>query len=420
MFPELLYLFLAIVFGGLALYLLLPEVFLHFLGIGSWKRQYSPGVVLTFDDGPDPNYTPRLLTILARQNIKACFFLNGEKAAQYPEIVKRILEEGHLIGSHGYVHKHAWLMSPWKTWALWDRGISTLENITGQKVHYVRSPWGSANLAFFFWCIKRKKRLVAWNVHGMDWLKKRSPAQIINRIIRRTKEGSIILLHDSGGQEGAPENTLSCLDELCHKIREDLKLPIVPLTFPPWSWRRRLTFSLWEKWEQLYVKIYNIERIDHLNLFRLKVSRYRGPDLIHPDGQVMATKGDLVGEIHFDNLRFQSVGPDLQKTGLRALKLALRSLPDLAKYIANNPKHQNIKVYLGLTLINRGVKKLGFNVQEYPGRDGRLVALFQKIIVHIYHPSGGKRNTASLGKTPKIVWISKKELLERYNVEKYS
>jgi len=394
-------------------YSFIPEILLHLLGVGSWKRQYLPGVTLTFDDGPDPDYTPRLLEILRAENIKACFFLVGEKAEKYPEIVQMIKEQGHQIGSHGYLHRHSWLMSPRKTMRLWNKSIRTLQNITGEQPTYIRAPWGGFNLALYFWCIIHHKKAVSWTVHGRDWRQERTPAQISARILKRVKEGAIILLHDSGGDPGAPENTLACLPNLCSVIRHTYKLPILPLSFPGWPLYRRLFYRIWEKWERFYAKIFKIKRIDDHNLFRLALTRYQGPDLRAPNGETLATKGDLVGEIHFDNIRLQLIGGDLKKSGVRALKMARSSLPVLAKYIAENPEFKNIRVYLGVTLINRGVKALGFNVEDYPSRNGRFIAFMQKIIMRIYHPAGN-RDTKSLGDKPKIVWISKETLLEKY------
>jgi len=412
MTTALLYIFLFLILI-ICIYFLLPELFLHFLGIGSCKRQYSPGVCFTFDDGPDPRYTPRLLEILARQNTKACFFLVGEKAEKYPDIVRQIIDQGHLVGCHNYIHRHAWLLSPWTTCKLWNKGIESIKNITGKEPEYIRPPWGGCTLSLYIWSLRKQKKIVVWNAHGFDWQAKRHPHRIADRIVKRVQEGTIVLLHDSGGDPGAPENTLACLDELCTRIRNDRKLPIVPLSFPDWSWQRKLIFRIWEKWEHLYAKIHHIKRIDDNNLFRLCLTRYKGPDLIEED-KVVATKGDLVGEIHFDNIRFQTVGTDSQKTSIRAIKLARRSFPGLINYISTHPEHQNIKVYLGVTLINRGVEPFGFNVQEYPNRGGRLIGWLQKIIMQIYHPSGKRRNTESLGYKPKIVWITKKALLEKY------
>lgn len=408
------YLAISIIF----IYFFLPEILLHVIGLGSWKRQYSPGVSITFDDGPDPIYTPLLLKILARYNIKACFFLLGEKAQKYPEIVKMIHHHGHQIGSHGYYHKHAWLMTPKQTWENWNRSIDVLKKITGIEPEYIRPPWGGFNLSLYSWTIARNKRIVCWNAKGKDWIEKKSPQEIINSILKKTNEGTIILLHDSGGEQGAPDNTLACLETMFNKIKYELKLPLVPLSFPEWSITRRISFRLWEKWEHFYTKINNIKRIDDQNLFRLGLSDYHGPDLIDEKGIILATKGDKIGEIHFDNIRFQAAGSNLSSAGIRALKYVRLSLPNLAKYIAIHPEYKNIKVYLGITLLSRGAKGLGFNVQDYPYKSGYFIALLQKALMLIYHPAGRKRKTESLGSEPKLVWISKEKLINKYQVNK--
>lgn len=395
-------------------YLLIPELCLHFLGLGAWKRQYTPGVTLTFDDGPDPRYTPRLLELLAKQKITACFFLVAEKAIQHPELVRQIRDAGHIIGSHGYYHRHAWFLSPWKTWNLWNKSIVELQKITYQQPQYVRGPWGGVNLAFFLWCRINKKRIIVWTTDGMDWESPRTPAEILQRVFRKTSEGTIVLLHDSGGAPGAPENTLASLEELCLKIRTELNLPIVPLSFPDWSFLRRLAFRLWEKWEHYYAKKNGVHRLDEHNLFRLARTHYHGPDLYTDDGTLLATKGDTVGELHLDNIRLRVAGTDMQKIGFRILKQIRLSLPILARYISTNPNYKDLKVFIGITMINRGVKGLGFTVQEYPNRNGFVIGLLQKVIMRIYHPAGNKRDIDKLGDKPKLIWISTETILERY------
>ena len=200
-------------------YQLIPEIVINLLGIGSWKRQYSPGVCLTFDDGPDPRYTPLVLDILKKNKVKACFFILGKNAEQYPHLVKQIYDDGHKIGSHGYFHKHAWLMSPITTWKLWNKSISEIEKIIGHQPQIIRPPWGGINLSLFFWCLVKKKRMVSWNVSGKDWRFATNPNNIINAISKKIAEGSIILLHDGRGEQGAPANTIACIDKLCHNIR---------------------------------------------------------------------------------------------------------------------------------------------------------------------------------------------------------
>lgn len=395
-------------------YLLLPEIFVHILGIGGWKRQYSPGISLSFDDGPDPRYTPKILKKLAENDVKAIFFLVGEKAHNYPELVLRIRDEGHQIGAHCYNHKHAWLMTPVETWRLWEKSNNQLKDILGREPDLVRPPWGSMNLAFFIWSKLRKKKIILWNSIAQDWRLKYKPDVIVDRSLKKANEGTIVLLHDSGGDEGAPENTISALDNLCHNIKHKLKLPIVPLSLPQWSFVRRLSFRLWEKWEHYYAKTNEIRRIDHNNLFRLARTKYKGPDLYDQGGQLVAQNGDWVGEIHMDSIRFQTTEKNNQKIGLRALKLVRLSLPALTKYITESNEFKDIKVFFGRTMLNRGAKGLGFNVEEKDDNSNRLLGFLQKIIIYVYHPSGLQRDTERLGSKPKLVWITRETLINKY------
>jgi len=412
--PEFLKILLIILIFYGCLYFLLPELFLHFLGLGSWKRHYSPGVTFTFDDGPDPTYTPELLDILEKNKIKACFFLVGEKVEKYPDIVKKIMEKGHKIGSHGYIHKHAWLLSPIKTWYYWNKSIDALRDVTGSEPEYIRPPWGGFNLSLYIWALVKKKKIVVWDIKSYDWKKDRAPSDIINLVIKKSSEGGIILFHDSGGETGAPANTLLCLEKLIERLKTELKLPVVPLEFPDWPLLRRIVYRLWQKWEKYYAKLNNVRRIDDQSLFRLALVKYKGPNLINEQGQVLAKRGDLIGEIHYDNSRFHNIGTDNENIGINALKKVRFSLPVLASYVANNPEFKNVKVYMGVTMLNKGAKKLGFSVQEYPSKFGRFIAALQKFIIKIYHPMGAKRKTSNLGSKPKLVWITKDQLLKKY------
>lgn len=116
-----------------ALYTIIPDLFLHRLGFGSWKRQYSPGVALTFDDGPDPMITPRLLEVLKRRKLSVTFFVIAEKAAKYPELIRQMVKEGHQIGVHSLSHHYAWFTSPWKTAREWTESVRILEQLMDKK-----------------------------------------------------------------------------------------------------------------------------------------------------------------------------------------------------------------------------------------------------------------------------------------------
>ncbi|MGE5544921.1 MAG: polysaccharide deacetylase family protein, partial [Bacillota bacterium] len=327
------YVLFFVTFSG-SLYTIIPDLFLHRLGIGSRKRQYSPGIAITFDDGPDPETTPKILDVLEQYRVPAVFFVTGENAARYPDLIREIREKGHQIGGHSMRHRYAWFMFPFETWREWEECITTIEKLTGEPVQWVRPPWGTFNLATWLWIKIRKKQAVLWNVEGHDWHVRRSPEQIASRVLRKAKEGSIIVLHDAGGETGAPKNTVEALKIICREVVEIQKLPLVKLEFPDWSWRRRLIFALWEKWECCFSRIYHIERINSTNFLRLSKAVYNGPSLYAGDGRLAAKTGDIVGEIHLDSRRLMDNGPDIQKAALRALRLARESLPELAQYIA--------------------------------------------------------------------------------------
>ncbi|KNZ69672.1 polysaccharide deacetylase [Thermincola ferriacetica] len=408
------YLLVIIVFIG-ATYTVIPDMFLHRLGIGSWKRQYTPGVAITFDDGPNSETTPQILDILDEYKVKATFFVTGENAIRYSNLVKEIKQRGHHIGAHSNSHRYAWFMSPMQTWRDWEECVSIIENLTGTAVQWVRPPWGTFNLVTWLWIKVRKKRAVLWNVEGHDWKVRRNPEQIASSILRKTKEGSILVLHDAGGEKGAPENTVRALKTICRKIVEEQKLPLVKLEFPDWPWWRRLVFALWEKWERFFARIYHVERINSTNFLRLSKTIYKGPNLYTSDGRLLAKAGDKVGEIHFESGRLRGNENDIQKAAVRALRLARESLPELARYIVENPEYKNIEVFFGLTMINRGVKGLGFSVQDISIKGlKRGVYLLQKVIKWIYGPTRKVRGSKHPGDQPKIVWISRQQLLERW------
>jgi peptidoglycan/xylan/chitin deacetylase (PgdA/CDA1 family) len=400
---------------GTAAYTLVPELFLHYWGIGSWKRHYTAGVALTFDDGPDPVITPRILACLARHQVQAAFFLIGSKAVQYPELVQEILAQGHQIGLHSQNHRNAWFQSPWATWREWDTVSAALENIAGRQIDWVRPPWGAFNLVIWWWTKKHHKQIVLWNIEGHDWQVKQSAAEIARRILRKARNGSIVLLHDSGGEKGAPEQTLQALDDICQGLTAEKKLPVVALEFPYWSSLRRVIFNFWQRWEQLFAWVKHLEVIDDTNIFRLVKTRYKGSALISQEGQIIAQEGDIVAEMHIDSLRVIGKGADIQTVAVRALRQARDSLPGLAAYVRNNPKYKDIQVLVGLTLLNRGVKGLGFNVQDVPSTlFYRGIGFLQKINLRIYHPAKKVTRQKQLEGRSKIVWISKEELLGRW------
>lgn len=152
----------------------------------------KPQIAITFDDGPHPRYTEQLLDGLKEREVKAAFFLIGENAAAYPEIVKREYEEGHLIGNHTFHHVDLEKIpeeTAMKEIAMTNEAISS---VTGEVPQFIRPPFGI-----------RKKDLeeklneipVLWNIDPLDWTTK-NVDEIVNKVVTKAKDGAIILLHD--------------------------------------------------------------------------------------------------------------------------------------------------------------------------------------------------------------------------------
>jgi len=164
----------------------------------------GPGqIALTFDDGPNPLWTPQLLEILARHNIRATFFLIGQYAAAQRSLVRQTLEAGHLIGNHTWNHPNLARTNSRHTREQLSRTSAELEQITGAPIRYFRPPFGLRRPATLR--IARELGLipVTWNVIGNDWDAK-SAQEITDRVTRLTGKNqrrgyaTNLVLHDGG------------------------------------------------------------------------------------------------------------------------------------------------------------------------------------------------------------------------------
>ena len=160
----------------------------------------NPTVYLTFDDGPHPESTPRLLEYLSEADTRATFFFLGEHAELYPDIVRATQEAGHRVGNHGWTHRSAWRVPKTETLSDFERSEALLEDLAGQPVRDVRPPYGRFTPALRRWCEHGRRRLVLWDLMPGDFLTD-EPEKLIERIgdgmVSRAKPGSIIVLHES-------------------------------------------------------------------------------------------------------------------------------------------------------------------------------------------------------------------------------
>ena len=150
-------------------------------------------MALTFDDGPDPEHTPRLLEVLARHGAKATFFMVGARAARHPELVARVAAEGHEIGNHGWDHPSLPALPSAAVAGQLERTRAVLAP-HGQAL--MRPPYGHQDLRTHRIARRLGYRPVFWSITGEDW-RGHDAATIAGHILERAAPGSIVLLHDS-------------------------------------------------------------------------------------------------------------------------------------------------------------------------------------------------------------------------------
>ncbi|MCC9000572.1 MAG: polysaccharide deacetylase family protein [Candidatus Contendobacter sp.] len=156
----------------------------------------QPWVALTFDDGPHPDITPLLLDLLRNERIPATFFCVGEAARRYPDLVAQAAADGHLTGNHSDQHRYGWAFSSKeRLYAEFAAANRTFIHILGHAPRFVRTPVGVSRPNLDEVLQRLQLRNIAWDVRGLESLY-RDPDRIAARIARRSRNGSIILLHE--------------------------------------------------------------------------------------------------------------------------------------------------------------------------------------------------------------------------------
>ncbi len=157
-------------------------------------------VALTFDDGPHPEYTPTVLDILDRHNIKATFFMMGRNVERFPAVAREVLARGHEVGNHSYSHPKLIFMSPARVREEIERTDALLRGIGATGPIHFRPPHASKFIVLPYVLTQMGKLSVMGDVDPEEW--KRRPAAVMTEsILRQTRPGSIIGLHDVMGVE---------------------------------------------------------------------------------------------------------------------------------------------------------------------------------------------------------------------------
>ena len=155
-------------------------------------------ILITIDDGPDPHDTPLLLDLLDRHQVKAIFFMIGDKVRAHPELAREVVRRGHEIGNHTLTHPAAsfWCAGPWRT--RWEIAgcQQVIEEITGSKPRWFRAPVGHRNGFTHPIATSLGLQVMAWNRRGFDAVEK-DATKVLARILPHLTPGDIILLHEA-------------------------------------------------------------------------------------------------------------------------------------------------------------------------------------------------------------------------------
>lgn len=163
----------------------------------STTKLNSSFVLLTFDDGPDEQLTPKVLDILRKHDISALFFVIGSKAKNQVELTQRTIEEGHLIGNHTFSHHPLFSMQHQSKVEKEIRECDNIiQNLTGTKSTFFRAPIGYTNPIIARAVKKLQKHSMGWSLRSYDSVFK-NPDRLKKRLLSKIKNGQIVLLHDN-------------------------------------------------------------------------------------------------------------------------------------------------------------------------------------------------------------------------------
>lgn len=376
-------------------------------------------VALTFDDGPDPVFTPRILDILAQFDARATFFVIGKQAERHPAVVRAIVDAGHEVGNHTYRHRPFWLLPPYQTRAEIDRGAHVLTAILGKPPRYFRPPWGRLNLEAVRHSTRVRQQRVLWSLRAEGWLPLASPETIVRVVAQRLHPGAIIGLHDGGGLRHTPARMAAALPALLRLLGERgyrcltlSELLTEASTAPSYA---TLPGRMWDGYERAWNAWYGVERLGQDTILTLGPAIHYGSDLVLRDG-TMIHPGAQVGELHLDRTRVAHLH---RAATPRCLGLALRrelerTLQRLARMVVEDPPCHELEAFRSTTLFWREAQRLGFEVCACDtGWHLGLLGWYQRMLLARDHPLG-RRRLQGRRWAARTIWLSRRELLRRY------
>lgn len=395
--------------GAAGFYWGLPYLVWQRWGLGVVQRGLGsarPELGLTFDDGPDPETTPRVLDALAAAGVRATFFVLGERAEAHPELIARLQDTGHEVALHGWRHRHGWLRTPGEAYADAVRGVRALERLTGQRPRFFRPPHGAWTWAQMAAVRRLGLVPVHWTVEAHDWHPGHGPGEVVGRVARSAHPGDVVVLHDAG-PGGA--TAVAALPELLAELKARGFDP------KPMGELRGLRRGAWRDlpkraWaatvDRFFDRIYRVEELNYSaqSVFRVARGPFPGP-VLELAGGGRVEPGAPAAELHLHSERMARAGEAGSLTAYRFFK---RSMRDLARALSERPHLADVQVFWGVSLFGEVLGPVGFRTVELPPARRRFLGAYMHFLHRMY---GG---TPLRRVHPTLVYIDRVTLLERY------
>jgi len=177
-----------------------------------------PRIQLTFDDGPDPRWTPAVLDALAAHGLRATFFVVGRSAQAHAALLRRVTEAGHALGNHTWSHRHPWTLARADAVREVVQAAQAIADAAGAPPRLFRPPFGRRRPCMSAAAAEMGARTVMWSRSAVDWGPLANPAGIARRLAR-VRDGETILLHDAARGSNRPECMLAVLPQFLARLQ---------------------------------------------------------------------------------------------------------------------------------------------------------------------------------------------------------
>lgn len=175
-------------------------------------------IFLTFDDGPDPDWTLRILDLLGQAQARATFFVIGAQAQREPQLLRQVASAGHAIGNHTYSHRHPWTMNEQAARREVRDGSAAISDVLGHACGFYRAPHGRDRACMTDEARQLGETSVGWDRSAIDWGLMGTGARIAARL-RRTQPGDIVLMHDGRNRHNRPDELVRALPSFLEGVR---------------------------------------------------------------------------------------------------------------------------------------------------------------------------------------------------------